>query len=431
MGLFNLYYCCRYSGNGALIEPDDRHITATATAGDCRSNTSANEISDNVISRIDRDKKALSLGTTLPCDSDDMTSPSLLSEINQTLKTSRLLSYGSVTLPPSGAVGHADSRPLSDKDDSESMDEVFGKKTSDSIDMLSIVHANSIKKTVSFLWRMLGRARPHCHANIFVVCIQAVDKTNGNSIEVRKGQHLKALYRVSDKVFVETSSLKQGFIPYTSFRISRKHYGSQSKLLQLAYLQLYPQTPDGIDIQPVEQIPSIKMVALKNYFPATKEELHAQSNQVFTVLYCDAMWVYTVSGSSGGLLPRSVCALTQESQTIFKRWQTISQFQSDFIMKSSEPCPAILDERPVVLPVAQQKSVNSRVGKVFTINQNFVPSSPTSSTRNFTIRKGLRVKVIKENGQHICVTTRTGFSFWIPHTHVRPARKSSLGDFTK
>lgn len=286
-------------------------------------------------------------------------------------------------------------------------------------------------KSVSFLWRVLGRARPAYPANIHVVAIQATPKLNDDDLEIRKGQHLRALYRVAEKVFVETPSLSQGFVPYSSCRLSRKHYGLNSNLIQLSYLRIYPETPDGIDILPPESIPRIIMVAIKDYSPRiTHEELRVQTGQVFTILFCNSSWVFAACGGKyAGLLPRSVCALSHESQNIFEQWQGSQQgFQSDFIIKHNKPRPIILDKDPIHTPILQvtgDKRASSKVGKFFTIVQNFVPTIPSSG--NFTIRKGLRVKVVEENEQQVCVTTKSGFSFWIPPNYVRPARKSSVG----
>lgn len=379
-------------------------------------------------SRLYRDKKALSIGTALPSDENPMDCSSLLSEITRTLKVSSLLSYD--TLPSSEvAKQRTESNDINKSTGEESLqDEVFCDEPVNSMDGPSTRHLNSTTKTsVSFLWRILGRARHDCHANIYIVSIQTIRKFSQDDIEVRKGQHLKALYRVTDKVFVETQSLEKGLVPYSCCRLARKHYGSQSKLIQLSYLRLYPQSPDGTDTLPSQEIHAIKMVAIKHYSPGSQEELHAQSNQTFTVLYCDSAWIYAISDKQqGGLLPRSVCKLSQESHHLFKRWQQDEQlFQSDFIMKYDEERPTILDESPVSVSNSIQR-ISSKVGKIFTIVQNFVPTSPTSG--NFTIRKGLKVKVTKESGQQVCVTTKSGVSFWIPQTHVRPARKNSNAD---
>lgn len=366
------------------------------------------------ISRDSRDKKSLSLGgvTTLTHNPDS----SLLSEISKSLQTSELFASDSFAALPTSQNESKPSMETVELCSDDQLDKVFDQK--------SMVPN---KTSVSFLWRLLGRACPDCHASIDIVSIQSVHGIEPKDISVRKGQHLKALYRVSNRVFVESPSLKQGFIPYNSCRLSRKHYGSQSRLLQLSYSRLYPQSPDGIDTQPSEQIPSIKMMAIKNYFPSFHDELHARTKQTFTALYCDSVWVFAVSGKLGGLLPRSVCALTQECQVIFKQWLTEQPFQSDFVMKHSEVRPAILDVSPVsVRDAASKSSSKAKVGKSFTIVQNFVPTTPATS--NFTIRKGLRVKVVEESEENICVITRTGFSFWIPHSHVRPARKGSVAD---
>ena len=385
------------------------------------SNTTVRSSPSN--SRVSRDKKALSLGTSLLHHSDAVTGSGLLSEISKSLNTSHLLSHESMAILPSTKLTAGSKTsihlPTSDQHNVEHDGVVH-----DDVFVQSGRRSNLSNKSVSFLWRVLGRARPNCHANIHVVSIMAVAAVSSEDISLRKGQHLRALFRVSNRIFVETPSHKQGFVPYRSCRLSRKHYGPLSKLLQLSYAQLYPQSPDGIDIQPTEHIPSIKMVARSDYFSSSHEELHARSKQAFIVLYCDSTWVYVVSGKLGGLLPRSVCELAQESQVVFKQWMLpTSPFQSDFVMKHGRERPQILNKSAVSVASSSQKA-SSKVGKIFTIVHNFVPTSPNSS--NFTIRKGLRVKVIEESEQDICVITRTGFSFWIPHTHVRPARKGSV-----
>ncbi len=357
-------------------------------------------------------KRALSIGATLP---DSVNGSSLLSEISKTLN-SKLSCESDATPPLTTITKQSVSERGKPLEDPALQDTGLVQKSSRTIEDMSVV-----VPAVSFLWRILGRARPTCQASIHVVSIQATSKLSDGDIEVRKGQHLKALYRVSEKVFVETPSLLQGFIPYSSCRLSRKHYGSHSNLLQLSYIRLYPESPDGIDILPNESIPSITMAAIKNYLPeaATHEELRVRSGQVFTALYCDSAWVYAVCENHGGLLPRSVCVLSKQSQIFFKQWQVTEQlFQSDYIMKHNEARPAILNENPV------SQKISSKVGKFFTIVQNFVPTSPSSG--NFTIRKGLRVKVVEESDQQVCVTTKSGVSFWIPQNHVRPARKSSI-----
>lgn len=377
--------------------------------------------------RASRDRKALSLGTTLP--RDVLGQSSLLSEITKTLKVSNLLSYESViTAPSSTFTRQAESKSTNEKDESlgslSPHDEVFLQDNAPlgtTGDVQSTMEINAAK-SVSFLWRVLGRAKPDFHANIYVVSIQAVSI---GAIEVRKGQQLKALYRKSDKVCVQNLSHEEGLVPYSLCRLSRKHYGPQSKLIQLSYLQLYPQSPDGIDTLPTDQIPNIKMVAIRNHFPSSHEELTAQVDQSFTILYSDMEWIYATSEKSSGLLPRSTCDLTLDSKKHFKQWdQTMQQFQSDFIMRYDEAKPEILEKSPVPVVLSSFQRTGSKVGKMFTIIQNFVPASPTSG--NFTIRKGLRVRVVEESGQRVCVATKTGNTFWIPQNYVRPARRNSV-----
>lgn len=332
----------------------------------------------------------------------------MLSEIADKLKAPDLLSYESTATsshPPKGA----------------------GKVTYENLKNNQPFHAkvtrftgsiSSQRKPVSFLWRLLGRANPTNNANIYVITIQDIPKVAIDDIQVRKGQYLKALYRVFDRVFTEASSRKQGFVPYSSCRVSWKHYGYQSAIAKLSYRHLYPECPDGIDLLPRGHSPEIKMVALEQHVPKSQEELQVNVGETFNTLYCDTDCVYASKGQHGGLLPRSVCALSQETAEIFKRWkEQDQQFRSDFVIKLNETRPSILNESPVSMP-------KSKVGKLFTIVQNFVPDSADSGS-NFTIRKGLRVKVVKESGHLVCATTKTGASFWIPSGYVRPAKRKS------
>ena len=374
-----------------------------------------------------RNRKALSLVSTR----DVFEQSSLLSEITRSLKVSNLLSYESIAaVAPSTQI-----EPKSPNGNEESLgslslhDEVFLQDVgSHGASATEVAQPNdSSEKSVSFLWRVLGRARPDSHANIYVVSIQAISKSGKDGVEVRKGQQLKALYRELDRVFIQTPCFKQGFVPYSMCRLSRKHYGLQSKLIQLSYLRLYPQSPDGIGTLPVDQIPRIKMVAVKGHIPSSHEELSAVINETFTILYCDTEWIYASSGKCSGLLPRFTCDLTQDSKRYFEQWDQKDQpFQSDFIMKYDEARPRILEETPVRANLIQK--TGSKVGKMFTIIQNFVPTSTAPTSGTFTIRKGLRVRIVEESAKQVRVTTKTGTSFWIPQNHVRPARKNSVAD---
>lgn len=406
------------------VAGDVFHTTSSSQALKDSSSTNLPRKSSHEKTRASRDRKALSLGTSL--QNDILGQSSLLSEITKTLRVSNLLSSEPAVEPTSST--QRESKPTSEKDESVGSlslhDEVFidNSPLGTTDDLQSITEVNA-EKSVSFLWRILGRANPNTHANVYIVPIQAITKTEIDNIEIRKGQQLKALYRKSDKVCVQNLALDVGFVPYSLCRLSRKHYGPQSKLIQLSYLRLYPQSPDGIDTLPKDQVPSIKMVAIRNHFPSSHEELSAQIGQSFTILYCDTEWIYATSDKSSGLLPRSTCDLTRDSSEHFKQWDQQS-FQSDFIMRYDEGKPEILQKSPVtVVPNSVQKT-GSKVGKMFTVIQNFVPTTPTSGT--FTIRKGLRVRVVEERGQQVCVITKTGNSFWIPQNHVRPARKNSV-----
>ena len=358
-------------------------------------------------SRTVRDRKALSLSSSVLGHS------SLLSEISTSLKATNLLSFESVATQSGSQSVH-----------SPTITNGKPKINNSIVRAQSTVAETSSSKSVSFLWRVLGRACPSYHANIYVVSIQTTFKHGKEDIGVRKGQQLKALYRASDSVYVQTPSLEQGFVPYSLCRLSRKHYGAQSTMIALSYFRLYPQSPDGIDSLPVCFIPKIHMVAVKSYSPSSHEEVSAHANQRFTALYCNAEWVYATNGKSSGLLPRSICTLSHESKVHFKSWDRESQpFQSDFVVRYDKREPEILSTIPV--PLNSQRT-SSKIGKVFTIIQNFAPASQMSGT--FTIRKGLRVKVVEEKDSLVRVTTKTGTSFWIPQNHVRPARKSSEAD---
>jgi hypothetical protein len=366
--------------------------------------------------RSNRTRKTMSLVST----GDVFGKSSLLSEITKSLKVSNLLSYDSIE----SAAPTSKSFAQVEKDESSLNDEVF---LHDNVPLNIPAAEPSVgsEKSVSFLWRVLGRATPNSQANIYVVSIQAISKVGKEGIEVRKGQQLKALYRESDKVFVQAPCLEEGFVPYSMCRLSRKHYGSQSKLIQLSYLRLYPQSPDGIDILPTDHIPRIRMTAVRSHIPSTHEELSVESDQSLTILYCDTEWVYANSGRFSGLLPRFTCNLIPSSKRHFEKWdQRIQPFQSDFIMRYDEPRPQVLEESPV--PITAVQRTGSKVGKMFTVIQNFVPVAPTSGA--FTIRKGLRVRVVEESVKQVRVTTKMGTSFWIPQNHVRPARKGSVAD---
>ena len=281
-----------------------------------------------------------------------------------------------------------------------------------------------VKKSVSFLWRVLGRAGPDCSANIHVTPIYDVTKEQHDDVSVRKGQLLKALYRKDDRIFVETLSMEQGFVPYSSCRIARKYYGSKSSLLQLSYLQLYVQSPDGVDMQRAQHVPAMHMVVLRDHASSSKDELSVKTGDIVTCLYSDSDVIYGTCRKSSGIVPQVSCELVKKLQSLFKSWQLQNQrFQSDFVIRRSEVKPSVLDENPVTKTEVENQACGSKVGKFFVVNQNFVPDSPHSS--NFTIRKGLRVKVLEENRSHVCVSTKTGASFWIPCSHLRPARKNS------
>lgn len=199
-------------------------------------------------------------------------------------------------------------------------------------------------KSVAFLWRLLGRASFRWPANLQVAVIQNTEASNQDDLALQKGQQLKALYRISNRVFVQTLQNQRGFIPYKSCRISRRHYGSASKIMRMSYSQLYIQSPDGIDsgsIQFPSDPPSIEVVTIQDCNAVAKEDLAVRAGEKLRVLYCDNSWVYAVSEQrNAGFLPRFSCRLTRKCQKLYKNWiSSQSHFQADFTIKFSEPPP--------------------------------------------------------------------------------------------
>lgn len=285
------------------------------------------------------------------------------------------------------------------------------------------------RKSVAFLWRVLGRARPNMPANIHVAAIQTVHAVRKDELQVYSGQQLKALYRIARRVFVETQEERKGFVPYSCIRISRKYYGPNSNIVQLSYSQLYMQSPDGIEdyaISSLESKPSyteIEMVTIQDHMAVSRENLSVKCGDRVRVLYCDDSWVYGVSEDyRAGCLPRNSCRLTRRSQAIFKAWNTGKfPFQADFVIKFNESPPVVLRQQPVSL--ADVPTHISKVGKVMTVTRSYIPNA--CSSNNITIRKGLRVQILQADGELLKVTTKSGASFWIPSKYLRPAHKTS------
>ena len=266
-------------------------------------------------------------------------------------------------------------------------------------------------------------------ANIHVAAIQTVHGVRKDELQVYSGQQLKALYRIARRVFVETQEERKGFVPYSCIRISRKYYGSSSSIVQLSYSQLYVQSPDGIEdyaINSLESKPSyteIEMVAIQDHTAVSRENLPVKCGDRVRVLYCDDSWVYGVSEDHwAGCLPRISCRLTRRSQAIFQAWNNGKiPFQADFVVKFNESPPAVLRQKPVSL--VDLPAHISKVGKVLTVTRSYIPNA--CNNNDITIRKGLRVQVLKADGELLKVTTKSGASFWIPSSYLRPARKTS------
>ena len=194
----------------------------------------------------------------------EVSTSSLLSEISESLNNPDLLSYpkdsaisvspkvSSVRLGPSPVVTRVQSMLVPSPQVVQTSERYSLNLTDHCI--LPPSPDFLMKKSVSFLWKVLGRASTECCANIHINAIYDVIKENEDDLCVRKGQLLKAMYRVGERIFVETLSMEHGFVPYSSCRVARKYYGLKSKVIQLSYLQLYLQSTDGLDLLPLEQL---------------------------------------------------------------------------------------------------------------------------------------------------------------------------------
>ena len=210
-----------------------------------------------------------------------------------------------------------------------------------------------------FLWRVLGRASQRWPAFIYVAIIQN-SQVGVRGFCVRKGQQVRALYRVSGQVIVETDTNHLACIPYECCRISRKLYGPRSSLVQLSYSQLYSPAPD---IQPIlsnklslcsataapptaRMHTPIEMVAIQDCYDFVPVgEINVDAGDKLRVLYCDEQYVYAVKENrEAGLIPRSFCRLTRKSEKMYQKWVELTQtpFQADYPIKFSEKPPSFI-----------------------------------------------------------------------------------------
>ena len=231
-----------------------------------------------------------------------------------------------------------------------------------------------------FLWRVLGRANQRWPAYIQIISIQN-SQTGVGGICVRKGQQVRALYRVSGRIIVETETHHLAAIPYECCRISRKYYGVKSALVQLSYSQLYVPPPELLSLannhSPVytAQVPSsnglqkyinyipIEMVAIQdNYDCKPLGEINIDAGEKLRVLYCDEELVYAVKeNGEAGLLTRTYCRLTRKSEKTYQKWveATHSPFQADYPVKFNQSPPSFLMHRaPAAIESPTQNTSN-------------------------------------------------------------------------
>ena len=283
-------------------------------------------------------------------------------------------------------------------------------------------------KSVGFLWRLLGRASAEWPARLCVAAIQTTHFCERGELLVRKGEQLTAMYRVSDSVFVESTQGERGLVPYQSIRVSRKTYSSSSKTVRLSYYQLYIHSPDGIDTRAATSLqsthPGIEMVSVRELTPTSQEDLALSRGDQIFVLYCDNEWVYGVDEDrTAGFLPRGACRLTRKSQALYQNWiNSQSPFQADFVIRFNEPPPPILRRNMLRKPTSltSLSTNSSKTREIMTVVRSYAPFIGTSQ---LAIRKGLRVRVLKSDNDFCSVVTKSGSSFWIPSSHLRPACK--------
>ena len=212
-----------------------------------------------------------------------------------------------------------------------------------------------------FLWRVLGRASQRWPALIHIVPIQN-NQSGMRGFGVRKGQQVRALYRVSGQVIVETETNHLACIPYECCRISRKYYGPDSQLVQHCYTQLYVPVPDlpasigktsstsdNASHSPARHLlihTPIEMVAIQdNYDRLPLGEMNVDAGDKLRVLYCDEKRVYAVKeNGEAGLIARNFCRLTRKSEKMYQKWVelTRSPFQADYPVKFGEKPPRYL-----------------------------------------------------------------------------------------
>ena len=215
-----------------------------------------------------------------------------------------------------------------------------------------------------FLWRVLGRASQRWPALIHIVPI-LTNQPGMRGFGVRKGQQVRALYRVSGQVIVETETNHLACIPYECCRISRKYYGPHSQLVQLSYMQLYvpvPDLPASVDNHPstsnARSTPTasparhllihtpIEMVAIQdNYDRLPLGEINVDAGDKLRVLYCDEKRVFAVKeNGEAGIIARNYCRLTRRSEKMYQKWVelTRSPFQADYPVKFGEKPPQFL-----------------------------------------------------------------------------------------
>ena len=214
-----------------------------------------------------------------------------------------------------------------------------------------------------FLWRVLGRASQRWPAFIHIVAIQS-SQSGMSGFGVRKGQSVRALYRVSGQVIVETETNHMACIPYECCRISRKYYGQNSLLVQLSYSQVYipirdpPSTHSSSLHSSSAAAPSqakhqyinapIEMMAIQdNYDCLPVGEINVDAGEKLRVLYCDDRLVYAVKeNGEAGLLARNFCRLTRRSEKMYQKWVelTRSPFQADYPVRFGKKAPTFLSD---------------------------------------------------------------------------------------
>lgn len=264
--------------------------------------------------------------------------------------------------------------------------------------------AESDEPREGFLWRVLGRASQRWPASIYIVPIQN-SEAGIKGLCVRKGQQVRALYRVSGQVIVEMETNHLACIPYSCCRISRKYYGVNSTLVQLSYSQLYIPVPDAPGIvcnqSPLHSMLTsaaspgkahhghipIEMVAIQDCYDCKPlGELNVDAGDKLRALYCDEEMVYAVKeNGEAGLLTRSYCRLTRKSEKMFQKWVelTYSPFQADFPIKLKQKPPRFLTngtlthEKGDTSPMQKKCTVVATMKKAQQNDQNSTVRNPS------------------------------------------------------